>query len=130
MCIIVLYMIVFYVLFFSRCTPSEGHTGASTVPTSCGVSSLRESSVQVNEHKHREEGLQCREWESCSFCHFDTAYLIYCSVLSERAVCAGTLCCAKQKERSLKNYRRFFMFILVYVLAVLSFSILFSYFLI
>lgn len=39
-------------LVFSNCryTPSEGHTGVSTVPTSCGASLHRVCVVQVTKH--------------------------------------------------------------------------------
>lgn len=38
------------VISFSRCTRFEGRTGASTAPTSCGVSLPRASAAQVTIH--------------------------------------------------------------------------------
>lgn len=42
--------------FLTRCTHSEAPTGVSTVPTLCGVSLLRESSVQV---RHEQMHVLC-----------------------------------------------------------------------
>lgn len=46
-CVCVCLCVCNHVFSYSRYTPSEGRTGASTAPTSCGASSPRVSAAQV-----------------------------------------------------------------------------------